>query len=315
LALLGAMETSVRSILADEKVEATAKHSMLRNTVESFLAAIKEIMPDVEEVLEKALNGENKGDDSMNKKVDGAADLATLQKQLEDLSKKVSVLETEKNEAVTKAKSLELIAALNADEKDYYDKANDEQKAKFLGLSKADRAKAIKKALAEDESVELDGQIFSKASTDPAVFAFIKSQVAKTAALEKKLEEERAQRIDAELAKRAKDELANLSGSDEEKIAVLKALEALPEDQRKAMQSVIKTANSAASLAMSRLGLNGANLGNSDVKKSGLHPFEKSVNEIRKRDNCSRTEAVRKARQENPDEFADWNSTEVTTAH
>lgn len=308
--LLTAMETSIRSILGDKNVETSAKHSMLRSTVESFLAGIREVMPDVEEALEKVLDDVNGKESNMTKKVEGAADLATLQKQFEELSKRVETLKAEKEEAVTKAKTLEQIASLNADEKDYYDKANDAEKAKFLAMNKSDRVKAIKKALEDDETVEFDGQVFSKRNTDPAVFGFIKSQVAHTAKLEKQLEEERTKRTEAELAKRAKDELTHLPGSEEDKINILKALDKMSESERKAMEAVLKAASSTAALALTRFGTNGARDGSIGKNNGGVHPFEKAIHDIRKRDNCSRTEAMQKARLEHPDEFADWNGEE-----
>lgn len=291
---ISALDQSIRSIVADTEIETAAKLTMLRSSVEGFLAAIREVMPEVEEELVKVLSSTKmKGMPKMNK--------------IDELSKKLEAAEKEREAAVAKAARLEAIAALTADEKEYFDRLKDIAKQdEFLALSKADRGAAIKKALAEDETVEIDGQVFSKSNTDPAVFAFIKSQAAKTAELTKKLEAEREKREEAELAKRVREEFANLPGTDEEKVELLKSLNGMPENARKCFETILKSAANTVNLSMTRLGVNG---GGKPLHKGTdeSHPFMKAVNEIRKRDNCSRTDAMQKARREFPEEFADWS--------
>lgn len=305
--VISALDQSIRSIVADTEIDSTAKHTMLRSSVEGFLAAIKEVMPEVEEVLEKVLEKaeslqRKKGARKMGKSTD------TLEKRFEELEKKFQASEKAREEAVAKAKELEAIAALTADEKEFYDKAKGDAKGKFLAMSKADRVKAIKKALEDDETIEIDGQTFSKSSTDPAMFAFLKSQVARTEALEKKLNEEREARENAEVAKQARDEFPNLPGTDEEKVALLKSIRALPKEQQDVMLKFVKTADSTATLALQRLGTSGAhNISLSVSKAAESDEFMAKVSEIRKRDNCSRTDAMRKARKEYPREYAKWN--------
>lgn len=308
--VISALDNSIRSIVGDPDIDSAAKHTMLRSSVEGFLAAIREVMPEVEEVLEKALSSvttTTKGDSNMRGKVTGAAGGDDLQKQLDELKKNFEASEKAREEAVAKAERLEAIAALSAEEKEFFDKAKD--KDEFLKMSKADRAKAIKKARTEDETIELDGQTFSKSNTDPAVWAFIKGQVARTEALEKKLNEEREARENVELAKRVKEEFSHLPGTDEEKLELVKSLNALPEAARKTMETVLKAASATASLAFQRLGSRGGREQSVEKSEAGLHPFEKAVGEIRVRDNCTHSEAMRKARQEHPEAFADYNGT------
>src|SRR5690606_7510865 len=240
--VISALDQSIRSIVADTEIDTTTKHTMLRNSVETFLAAIKSVMPEIEEVLEKALNtiGFNlKKGQTMSKNTDVAA----LQKQLNELSKKLTVLESEKS-------YFKAVADLSPEEKEYFDKADDKAKAEFLKMKPAERAQAIAKAKKEDEVIEVDGNKLYKSKCDPAMWAFIKAQAEQTENLKKKLDEEREARREAQLAKRAKDELSYLAGTDEEKVELLKALETLPESQRKVMDSVLKSASAAAQLSM-----------------------------------------------------------------
>lgn len=298
--VISALDQSIRSIVADTEIDTTTKHTMLRNSVETFLAAIKSVMPEIEEVLEKALNTIGFNPEKGNR-MSKNTDVAALQKQLNELSKKLTVLESEKS-------YFKAVADLSPEEKEYFDKANDKAKAEFLKMKPAERAQAIAKAKKEDEVIEVDGNKLYKSKCDPAMWAFIKAQAEQTENLKKKLDEEREARREAQLAKRAKDELSYLAGTDEEKVELLKALETLPESQRKVMDSVLKSASAAAQLSMQALGVRHAPSDLTKARNDEAHPFTKAVNEIRARDNCSHQEAMRKARKENPEAFQDWQT-------
>lgn len=97
------------------------------------------------------------------------------------------------------------------------------------------------------------------------------------------------------LEKRAEDELGHLPGTIEEKAALLKAIAEMPDGPRKSMETMLKTADRAGRLYFGGIGKNGTG-------------FTKKIAEIRKRDRCSRTEAMSKAREEFPEEFDEYQS-------
>lgn len=298
---ISALDTSIRSIVGDPDIDTTAKHNMLRSSVETFLAVMQTIMPEVEEAIEKAYSKvQRKGESGMTKS-NGDTQLEALKKQLD--------------EATAKAARFEAIAQLSVEEKEYFDKASPADQDKFLAMNKSARSEVIAKAKVDDEVIEVDGNKLYKSKCDPAMWAFIKSQAAQTEALKKKLDEERERREEAELAKRVREEFSFLSGSDEDKIKVLKGLNALPKESREAIEATMKAANEASKLAMTRFGVTGGGTNSISKASEAAIEFEKRVAEIRKRDNVSHTEALRIARKENPEQFQAYQAAGGQVAH
>jgi len=311
--VISALDQSIRSIVADTEIDTATKHTMLRNSVETFLAAIKSVMPEVEEVLEKVLTKSvqlSKGAKKMAKSNE------PIEKRLEALEKKLNDAEKAREAAEAKAARLEKIAALTADEKEFFDRLPEKEQDNFLKMNKVERVKVIKKALEEDETIEFGGQTFSKSQVDPAIWSFMKAQAAQQEELKKQLQAEREARENAEIAKQAREELANLPGTEDEKVALLKSIRALPQEQQEVMLKFAKQANSVAALAIQRLGTTGVRSGEGLLSKAaGDNEFMQKVAEIRKRDNCSRTEAMRKARKEYPEIYKRWNGASNGAVH
>jgi len=144
----------------------------------------------------------------------------------------------------------------------------------------------------------------------------MKAQAAQQEELKKQLQAEREARENAEIAKQAREELANLPGTEDEKVALLKSIRALPQEQQEVMLKFAKQANSVAALAIQRLGTTGVRSGEGLLSKAaGDNEFMQKVAEIRKRDNCSRTEAMRKARKEYPEIYKRWNGASNGAVH
>lgn len=141
--LFSALQASIQSIAADADKDTAAKTDMIRASVDDFLAAVSDAVPDVEAELEKALikAGDglhlvNKGDPSMT----DTSKVADLERQVAELTK-----------------------------------ALDAEKAKVVDLTKAaDIAK-------NDESFEADGQTIRKSDVGENAFKFMKAQAEKIA--------------------------------------------------------------------------------------------------------------------------------------
>jgi hypothetical protein len=130
-----------------------------------------------------------------------------------------------------------------------------------------------------------------------------KELAARLAKLEAEAEAERQRKVDAEYAQRAEEELRHLPGTEDEKAAVLKAVDKMPEAERATFLAIFAAANKSASLFFERIG-DRRHLDHADPR----YAWTKRVMEIRQRDRCSRQDAMHKARAEYPDEFAEWQN-------
>lgn len=315
--IISALDTSLRSIIADQELDETRKMTDMRMNVEMFLAKIREAMPEVEQILADMLDvtvsQKSKGKTKMKPiikntlaPVASAGKVSELEKSLAALTKKFEDSETARKTAEAELMVTKKVAELTEDERALYDKCADAKaKTDFLALEKSARASLVKKAVSEDEALEVGGVTILKSATDPSMFAIFKAQAARTTELEKSVSEERAKTRQLELRKRAEDELGTMPGTLDEKIALLKSLDSMPEDVRKTATSLFEAASKTANLAFTRMGSAGG------VNKGKSSDFEKKVTEIRKRDTCTRQQAMTKARHEFPDEFRDWQGTEV----
>jgi hypothetical protein len=156
-----------------------------------------------------------------------------------------------------------------------------------------EEAKEAKKALAAatDEVISVGGQELRKSVVGEGNFSVAKAL--------------RDERDMAQFEKRAETEFAHVAGTTAEKAAVLKSFAAMPEDARKAAESILTAAEKMAAAGFARLGHSDGST--TPTQKAAESTFTSKVAEIRKRDNISETEAMRKARIEFPAEFAAMN--------
>lgn len=215
-----ALSASIASIITDTSLSDSTRSTKIDESVNNFLSAVKGVIPDVDEELQKmfedisagVLSGNNPDGDKMSEEV------------------------TKKLEAVEKALA-EKTALLEKAEKDIADmKAADEKKKKDEELSKS------------DETLVVEGQKISKAAVGESQFAVFKAMNEKLAKAEN----------DAHLArleKRAQDEFAHLPGTDAEKAAVLKAVGGLDEASKAYVESVLKSAEEKNSVAFKEIGV------------------------------------------------------------
>lgn len=209
------------------------------------------------------------------------------------LTEKVAKLETDNAMAVAKAK-------MSDDEKAHMEELSEDQKKAFSDMKPDERKKAmgVKKS---GDSITVGGIKIFKSRVGEDTFNALKSQsdeIAKNGEAIKKAEEAREMAV---LEKRASDEFGDVVGTDVEKAQVLKHMSTASEEVRKSFDAILKAANDTASPAFKRLGHSQGHV--DQAVEKAAEPFKKRVAEIRKRDDCSRVEALRKAQGEFPKEF------------
>lgn len=345
--LVSALDSSLRSIIGDRDMDPDAKQNMLRQSVEQFLATIQTSWPDVEEALEKVLGELDEGEDDMNmiatlkaqiadltKKLDevtkageGGDKLAALAKQVEELTKANAELTAKakkdpKADAGDDADNADDAAdcdGMSDDEKSFYAGLKGKKaKKEFAGMSAGGRKDKMKANKAADETVEVAGQKVSKSAVGDAMFMVLKAQAAETTELRKQVAEEVSKREDMEIAKRVDAEFPNLPGTPAEKVAVFKNLQTLPKEQRETVEKMLKAGNKAISGAFEKLGsrsgegdpINNAGHTGGSIDKAARVGFLKHVDAIAARDKCSKQQAMRKAREEHPADFAKYQGEE-----
>lgn len=226
-----ALRESLRSIVADQSIDMRAKQVAIRTSVEQFVQAVAEKLPDVEEELSKALEknpaaagffnagktGDNvqKGDNTMDDK----QKVADLEKQVADLNKRLAELDTLKKRA-------------------------EDAEAKVADLTKAaDIAK-------NDEVLNVGGAEVRKSAVGESVFNVMKAQQAEIEKANDKVEL-------AELEKAASTAYGSLPGTDIQKAAVLKAMKKkkpLDDEACKSLEAMLKAGNEAMNSLMSEKG-------------------------------------------------------------
>lgn len=320
---ISALEQSLRSIAADQAIDSAQKQLMIRDSVESFMAAIRTKWPDVEEALASTPDSAvgsaaglavptTKGDSDMDVKA-LETQVASLTKQLElatkaskdakvaiDLQKQVEDMNAKMTTMTADIAGLTAKASMTDAEKAHCANMSDAEKADFMSMSADDRKKAMAKVAADDETVTIEGQVVSKKAVGPTQFEIIKRQAAKIAANEAEIAKERTAREDSEYTKRADGELAHLPGETVAKVKVLRLIDKADAETKDTLTKMLIAGDKAISAAYGKLGATGG-----DVQKGGdPKAFEKRVDEIQTADkNLTRTEAVTLARKRYPEEF------------
>lgn len=177
-------------------------------------------------------------------------------KTIEELEKSIEEKDEELKKVNEELEVVKAVSALTDAEKAHYNTLEDaEDKASFLKLDADGRGKILEKITAEDAVVYKDdkGAEYKK-SDDPRLV-----QMAKDADADRKIAKtERDKREQIELEKRADEELRNLPGEQAVKVAVLKAVDGIEdEDVRKSAHEILKAHNEAHEGAFKELGSRG----------------------------------------------------------
>jgi len=194
-------------------------------------------------------------DSSNNSPGNSADSVGTVQKE--------GTMSDTNDQTVEKAVHDEAIAELTkrAERAEQIANLSDAHRGVFKSLS-GDEAEAFLAMKAE----ERDAEVAKAADADPVVYetldgvSYRKSDDSRLVALAKQADEERSARLAMEaerkqerLAKRAA-ELGNLPGDDDARLALVKAVDGLPEEQRSKVDEILKSANSGLAKAFERTG-------------------------------------------------------------
>ncbi len=253
---------------------------------ETEIADLEKQMSEIEEKLEKLGKTDDSESDKLAKGADDESD-DDVKKEEEPLKR---VRLSKKTDDETKKAWPKKSKAADAEDEDE-DMAEDAAD----GCKKAD----VKKA-ADDESVVIEGQQILKSAVGEASFAIFKASEARLAKAEQEIAKERDLRETAEFQKRADDLYSHVPGTVEERGALLKAISKMDKTVKKSFETILTHSEKLAKAAFDTVGVKGPV--SNDVKK-GAQDFEAKVSEIRKRDNCSRADAMTKARAEHEDLF------------
>lgn len=330
---ISALETSLRSIAGDMTVQSVDKQNMMRDSVESFMAAIRSRWPDVEEAVASTdLSGMSpaipagapmvykQGETEMDVK-ELEAQVASLTKQLETATKasKDANVAVEATKAAGEAKksaeeaTVKLAkatadlaeatakAGMSDEEKAHLATLSGKDKTDFMMAAPADRKKMMAKAADGDETVTIEGQVVSKRAVGEAQFEIIKRQAARIATTEAEIAKERTAREDGEYSKRAETELSHLPGEPILKSRVLRHLDKAEAEVKEAINKMLAAGNKAISAAYNRVGTKNGDITKMTPDGKG---FEKRIDEVLSANKgMSRTDAMAKARRDFPEEF------------
>jgi hypothetical protein len=226
---------------------------------------------------------EDGGDDEDTEKRLADASVDDLEKALEKAKKKDKTLLAGPSMGKAKKKP-------KVDEEDDGDMEDD--------WSEAADSKTKKRA--EDEVLMVGDQRIAKSVVGETAFEIFKAQSEQIEKAQEEIKKERDLREFEQLKKRADDSFPHVPGTTEERANMLKVMGKMPEKLRKSFETVMTHSEKMAKSAFESLGYSSGDLEN--IRK-GSQDFEAKVTEIKKRDNCSRTEAMTKARQEAPELF------------
>lgn len=196
---------------------------------------------------------------------DGGNNMPNPNDNTADLTKAVTKLEAELATA-------QKFGQLNDIEKKHYHTLSDSNKEAFLEKSTVERSITIEKALENDPVIYTseDGTEFRKSCDSEIV-----KQAKRNDALEKKLNSEVEKRETLELEKRASAELSHLPGDTEVRVAMLKAVDGIKdEDIRKKAHSMLKANNTSMSEAFGSYGHSTGSGGDPSIKKNSEDQLE-----------------------------------------
>lgn len=237
--------------------------------------------------------------------------VATLEKQIADLEKQIEALGSDVQPKAEVAKSedkpapakLSKEAAQDDDEPVVAKDApkQDEPVAAEPVAKEAEVAKQdVTVAKAADETIEYAGQTIRKSEVGEGSFAIIQKQMADQAALRKDLDAEIERRTTAEFEKRAQESYGHLPGSVEERGAMLKHLNTMPEAVRKSVEAVLNAHEAMSKAAFDKVGVNPGDL---EKMKKSSKSFEAKVDEIARTQKIAKHEAMSLARKDDPEGF------------
>ena len=324
--LICSLDTALRSIVGDDSLTTEGKSAKVQQATAEFLGSIRDKWPDVEDALSKEFAGvagdrtSREGDSDMpgdTKKLadlenqiaeltekletvtaasEDASKVAEIQEQLATATKQLEAVQAELTKAQAERDEAQAKASLSADEKAHYESLDEEERKKFLALDAKAREKVMTKAIADDETLTVEGRPVRKSVVGEDVFAVFKAQQERIATQDEAIAKERTRREDLEFAKQAEEQLSHLPGETSAKANALREIAKLDEAVQKTISTLLAAGEKLAASAFNTIGHDG------DLKKTA-GDFETKVSKIATEESCSKNDAMSRARERFPDEY------------
>jgi hypothetical protein len=213
---------------------------------ESAGSGEKAVIENIQSLLNKAAVGGGKSEgDSMDPKDKKDADEKAkkdqeAKKSLDEANAKLKKSEEDLEESKKELKKAKALAELNDSEKAFYNSLEGDSKDDFLSKSATDRASQIEMQKSDNPVVytSANGDEFRK-SDDPRLVDMARRADASEKAMQKALEDQ----ANTVFAKRASEEMGNISGSDDEKTAFYKYMDGAPEEVKGFVSKMTKALN------------------------------------------------------------------------
>lgn len=276
-----------------------------------FAARLRELSPDAETALAKALSdaGEaggqiDKRSDDMPKTVESlTADIEALTKRLETAEANLEKANGERDEANAARDEALKLAKMSDAEREHMGALSKDDAAAFMGMSPAQRKKAMAKSEAEDETLTIGGKTIRKSEAGEGLFEVLKAQAEAAEADRVELVKERQARRMAEFEKRAEGEFAHLPGEAAEIAKALAAIEAIEDEAvRKTLGEIMAQHEKLVAEGFDKFGhTDGRPINKRD--DAAVTDFEKHVDEIMAAEDVTRTVAMQKAADKHPEAF------------
>lgn len=208
------------------------------------------------------------------------AKVADFEKQLNDAIKRADEEAKRANEAEKKL----VVAQMSKEDRDIFDAFEDAKKAAYFEAD-ADGRKAILDDARKEATEKRDAAVPEEVRKElDDLKKRLDESEAKARAAETTAKTEREARQRVELTKRATEEFANLQGTLEDKVEMLKAVEGLPDKERDAVLKQLKTVNDGISPLLKQIG---SDVSTSDTPSHAWGKIEKASKELASSQNIS----------------------------
>jgi len=215
------------------------------------------------------------------------------------LTEKIAKLEADSAEAIAKAK-------MTDDEKEYCDGMKDEkEKKKFLAKSADERKAEIAKFKGVDETVTVSGVTIKKSAVGDATFTILKAQAKQIEDNAVEIAKANEAREIAQIEKRVDSEFKNVVGKTDVKAKLFRHVAKADKEVVDAFEAIMKSTEA---LVLKAFDTVGHGNGKPESIRKGERVFLEKVSAIQVRDKLTKHQAMSKAREEFPEEFAEYQN-------
>jgi hypothetical protein len=261
--LFNALQSSITSNFSDTSLSDASRQANIERATNDFLAAVREVVPELEDEINKLFEDFTKAGSSGDINPDGEIMSEAVTKELAEVKKALAdtVAELEK----AKADMAEM-------------KAMEEKKKKQIEMQK------------NDETVEVSGQKIAKSVVGEDQFLVFK-------AVAVELQKARDDAEMAKLEKRASEEYKHIPGTTADIAKMLKALDGMEEPVAKHFEAIMKAVDEKNAMFFKNVGVSKGNVANSAEEQ-----LEKAAEELRKAlPTMTKEQAIVKAYEMNPE--------------